>query len=159
MHKTTVTTLAALGAIALTPMSSASAQTYWGGNYGYQAGYPQNTIVEYRRSSGPRYVTRDYNRRYYGHRYSRDYDRRSGAGVAAGVIGGLAAGALIGGAIAAQQAPAYGYGQVYSGPVTAGSVGARGNADWIAYCSQNYRSFDPATGTYLGYDGKRHMCR
>jgi hypothetical protein len=32
------------------------------------------------------------------------------------------------------------------------------NADWIASCRQRYRSFDPATGTYLGYDGYRHYC-
>jgi len=28
----------------------------------------------------------------------------------------------------------------------------------IAYCMQRYRSFDPASGTYLGYDGIRHPC-
>ena len=27
-----------------------------------------------------------------------------------------------------------------------------------AYCSQRYRSYDPASGTYLGYDGMRHPC-
>lgn len=27
-----------------------------------------------------------------------------------------------------------------------------------AYCAQRYRSFDPASGTYLGYDGLRHPC-
>jgi hypothetical protein len=32
-------------------------------------------------------------------------------------------------------------------------------ADWIASCRQRYRSFDPASGTYLGYDGYRHDCR
>lgn len=30
---------------------------------------------------------------------------------------------------------------------------------WIAYCARRYRSFDPYTGTYLGYDGLRHYCR
>lgn len=54
-------------------------------------------------------------------------------------IGGLAAGALIGGAIASSQAQA-----------------ARGDA--VAYCSQRFRSYDPASGTYLGYDGLRHPC-
>jgi len=29
---------------------------------------------------------------------------------------------------------------------------------WYAYCASKYRSFDPATGTYLGYDGIRHAC-
>jgi len=27
-----------------------------------------------------------------------------------------------------------------------------------AYCMQRYRSYDPATGTFLGYDGLRHPC-
>jgi hypothetical protein len=31
--------------------------------------------------------------------------------------------------------------------------------EWIASCEQRYRSFDPASGTYLGYDGYRHDCR
>ena len=26
------------------------------------------------------------------------------------------------------------------------------------YCAQRYRSWDPASGTYLGYDGLRHPC-
>jgi hypothetical protein len=25
-------------------------------------------------------------------------------------------------------------------------------------CAQRYRSFDPASGTFLGYDGRRHPC-
>jgi hypothetical protein len=30
--------------------------------------------------------------------------------------------------------------------------------EWYAYCTNRYRSFDPKTGTYLGYDGQRHFC-
>lgn len=30
--------------------------------------------------------------------------------------------------------------------------------DSSAYCAQRYRSYDPASGTYLGYDGLRHPC-
>jgi hypothetical protein len=26
-------------------------------------------------------------------------------------------------------------------------------------CTQRYRSYDPASGTFLGYDGARHPCR
>jgi hypothetical protein len=69
------------------------------------------------------------------HRRHHGYYRR-GWGPA---LGGFAAGAIIGGALAAQQ--------------------AQGQQDWIAYCSAKYRSFDPASGTYLGYDGERHYCR
>jgi hypothetical protein len=28
-----------------------------------------------------------------------------------------------------------------------------------AWCAQRYRSFNPATGTYLGYDRRQHVCR
>jgi hypothetical protein len=44
-------------------------------------------------------------------------------------------------------APGYAYNQGYGG-------GARDDA----YCSQRYRSYDPASGTFLGYDGIRHPC-
>jgi hypothetical protein len=27
-----------------------------------------------------------------------------------------------------------------------------------AYCMDRFRSYDPATGTYLGYDGNEHAC-
>lgn len=32
------------------------------------------------------------------------------------------------------------------------------NSQDDAYCSQKYRSYDPGSGTYLGYDGQRHPC-
>jgi hypothetical protein len=28
-----------------------------------------------------------------------------------------------------------------------------------SYCAQRYRSFDPQSGTFMGYDGRRHPCR
>jgi hypothetical protein len=28
----------------------------------------------------------------------------------------------------------------------------------VAYCMQTYRSYDPQSGTYLGYDGLRYPC-
>jgi len=28
----------------------------------------------------------------------------------------------------------------------------------VAYCTRRYRSYDPASGTYLGNDGQRHPC-
>lgn len=30
---------------------------------------------------------------------------------------------------------------------------------WFVYCSNRYRSFDPPTGTYLGFDGERKFCK
>jgi hypothetical protein len=32
------------------------------------------------------------------------------------------------------------------------------NVSAVDYCAQRYRSYDPATGTYLGFDGQRHPC-
>jgi hypothetical protein len=58
--------------------------------------------------------------------------RRYGYGVGAG----LAAGALVGGAVAA----------------------SRGYGDGGSYCASRYGSYDPGSGTYLGYDGLRHPC-
>lgn len=78
---------------------------------------------------GPRH------RGYHGYRHHHHH-RGPSAGA---VIGGLAAGAVIGGIIAGSQAQA-----------------AQNNA--IAYCSQRFRSYDPASGTYLGKDGYRRAC-
>jgi hypothetical protein len=80
------------------------------------------------------------------------YRRGPGAGA---LIGGLAAGALIGGAIASQSQPYYGA-PVYGAPVYGAPV--YGGNDAVAYCMQRFRSYDPGSGTYLGYDGLRHPC-
>lgn len=70
----------------------------------------------------------------HGHGYYGHHHRHYGGGAA--VLGGLAAGAIIGGAIASSQA----------------------QANAASYCAQRYRSYDPASGTYLGNDGFRHSC-
>ncbi|WP_262297284.1 BA14K family protein [Microvirga sesbaniae] len=115
-------------------------------------GEVQSDYVQYRRyyGGGPRYAERRYyggRRGYYGPRYGyygpRYYRRDYGSAAAAGAIG-LATGAIIGGAIAqsqAQAAPTY--------------VAPGGGS---AYCAQRFKSYDPASGTYLGYDGLRHPC-
>jgi BA14K-like protein len=41
-------------------------------------------------------------------------------------------------------------------PVDQTTVAMGGDA---SYCAQRYRSYDPASGTYLGYDGLRHPCQ
>lgn len=30
---------------------------------------------------------------------------------------------------------------------------------WFAYCTDKYRSFNPRTGRYFGYDGEYHFCK
>jgi hypothetical protein len=91
-----------------------------------------------------------------------------GAPAAAFVAGGL-----IGGALAAPYY--YGYGPYYGGPYAyypgpyypgpygaapppAPAAPAYSSAGSEDYCAQRFRSYDPSTGTYLGYDGQRHPC-
>lgn len=80
---------------------------------------------------------------------ARCYGCAVGAGVAAGIIGG----AIIGSAIANSQPGYYGPGPYYAPGYYAPPPG-----DAIAYCMQRFRSYDPNSGTYLGYDGLRHPC-
>ncbi len=30
--------------------------------------------------------------------------------------------------------------------------------EWYAYCARKYGSFDASSGTFLGFDGYRHIC-
>jgi len=75
-----------------------------------------------------------------GYRGGRGYGHRGGGGNGA-LIGGLAVGALIGGAIAA-------------GAAQSNAQSQQG----ASYCAQRYRSYDPASGTYLNNDGNRYSC-
>ena len=80
-----------------------------------------------------------------------------------GVGAGFIAGAIIGGALAA---PYYGYGYgpgyYYAPPPPPppgyGAPAAPVAGDAVAYCMQRFRSYDPNSGTYLGFDGQRHPC-
>jgi hypothetical protein len=81
--------------------------------------------------------------------------RYGGAAVGLGI-----AGALIGGAIVGATQPygyGYGYGPGYYGPVYVAPAPYVGG-DAVSYCAQRFRSYDPYSGTYVGYDGLRHPC-
>ena len=65
--------------------------------------------------------------------------------------GGFAAGALLGGLLAA---PYYAGPRYYYGP----GYGPGYYGDAVDYCMRRFRSYDPYSGTYLGYDGYRHPC-
>ena len=83
-------------------------------------------------------------------------------------LGGAIVCGVIGGALAAATTPywgpdyyaydyypGYAYGPAYAyvpapGPVVTGGA--------VAYCEAHFRSYDPTTGTYLGYDGQYHHC-
>lgn len=51
----------------------------------------------------------------------------------------------------------YAYGSYYDGYAAVPLAQSQSDAD-DAYCEQRFRSYDPASGTYLGYDGQRHPC-
>jgi len=93
----------------------------------------------------------------------RDGDRHHRGG---GFGPGFAAGAIIGGAAIASQSYGYYGGPGYYAPgyyddqyYDAAPVAVvPGGDDAVAWCMQTYRSYDPASGTYLGYDGLRHPC-
>jgi hypothetical protein len=73
-----------------------------------------------------------YRHRYYRRHYRHHHHDNDAGAFAAGTIFGLATGAILGSAAA--------------------------NNNTVAYCSQRFRSYDPRSGTYLGYDGYRHPC-
>lgn len=80
----------------------------------------------------------------YRHGYGYGHRRGIGAGVA-----GFAAGAVLGSSLA------HGYGGPGYAYNTAPATGV-GNAE--ASCAQRFRSYNPSTGTYTGYDGRQHRC-
>ncbi len=124
---------------------------------------------------------RDHDRRgYHGYKYGRHfvpnrsnrpvivYRDHSGDALAAGVIG-LALGAIIAGAVTAPEPDPYppfaGYDPDYypAPPANFQDQASYGASEpwsdaWYEYCTRRFRSFDTQSGTYLGYDGKRHFC-
>jgi hypothetical protein len=78
--------------------------------------------------------------------YHQTHRGSSGSNAAAAAIFGLAAGALLSGA--------------YTGGF--GGFSAGGGRDVTAHvraCQARYRSYDPSTNTFMGYDGIRRPCR
>ncbi len=81
-----------------------------------------------------------------------------GGGAIGAGIAGFAAGAILGG-LASQPGYYYGPGYGYYGPgygdyAYEPAPGGGG----VAYCEQRFRSYNPRTGLYLGYDGRHHPC-
>ncbi len=99
-----------------------------------QSAYPSESYSQY-------YYRRGY-RPYRGY-----YHRDNGSAVAAGVAG-LAAGALIAGAIASQ---------AQAEPVPPPPPGTV-SPSVAAYCARKYRSYNPASGTFLATNGMRYVC-
>jgi len=91
-------------------------------------------------------------------------DGGRGWGAGAGFVAGLAAGSALGyGAYYdGYYDPYYGDSYAYSDgdyydPGNSVVVGQNVAGD-ASYCAQRYQSYDPASGTYLGFDGLRHPC-
>ena len=90
--------------------------------------------------------------------------RRRGGGIAAGIIGG----AIIGGIIASQRPYYYDYPPYYYPYYPYAYYPAYrpyypayqpyAYAPSVGYCMRRFKSYDPVSMTYLGYDGFRHPC-
>ena len=95
--------------------------------------------------------------------YRGGYHHHGGGGFFPGAV----AGAIVGGALASGAYGYYGPGYdsgyyydngYYDGGDDVAVAPAPVEGDGTAYCMQRYRSYDPASGTYLGFDGQRHPC-
>jgi hypothetical protein len=95
--------------------------------------------------------------------------RRWGPALGAGIVAGAIVGGMLANPYYGGYGPYYGPGPYYAGPgpyyagpgpyyarpvVRPGPV----YSDAVAYCMRRYRSYDPRSGTFLGYDGLRHPC-
>lgn len=107
--------------------------------------------------------------RYYGrHRGPSDGDM-----IAAGILG-LAVGAVAAGALSQPRGPVYDGPSYYDDGYYPPAPRARRydyrrvdynygglepwSREWYRYCKSRYRSFDPGSGTFVGYDGREHFC-
>ncbi len=101
------------------------------------------------------------------HRW-RHHDRHhSSAPYAAGAFG-FAAGAILGSTLSQPRyyyepapvyvAPRY-VAPAYVQPSYVYAAPAPWTPGWYAYCEDRYRSFNPRTGYFVGYDGGYHFCQ
>jgi hypothetical protein len=81
-----------------------------------------------------------------------------GPGFAAGVIGGAILGSQPWNNGYYDPGYAYAPGYAYEPGYTYAQPGYAAPERDDAYCQQRFRSYDRASGTYLGYDGVRHPC-
>lgn len=103
------------------------------------------------KGGGNRYVQNNY----YNHRHN-NYRRRDNglSAVGAGLLG-FGVGAIVGSALTPREV----YVAPPPPPTYVGYRPAPWTPDWYSYCYSRYRTFDPNSGTFVGYDGYEHFCR
>lgn len=79
-----------------------------------------------------------------------------GAGIGAGIVGGVIIGSMLAPRYYYDDPYYYGRRSYYAAPPRV--YAAPEADDAVAYCMRRFRSYDPRSGTYLGYDGNRHPC-
>ena len=81
--------------------------------------------------------------------------------------GGAVAAGVLGGAVAAATSPLWapryydyypGYADEPYGYAVAPSPVVVPGGNTVAYCESRFRSYNPSTGMYLGFDGQYHSC-
>lgn len=145
---------------------SRGASSRMGGNFAGRSGMRSGNMRNEMRNEnfatsrgmrGPRYSANNYRGDGNWRRGSHDHRGRN-FGPAFGF--GLGVGSYYGGYGYGGGPYAYDYGDydVY-GPDYAEVYGPDyGENEAVQYCMQRFRSYDPQSGTYLGYDGERHPC-
>lgn len=135
-------TIGVTGASAAVPRLSAPAAVETGAQV-EQVDRRGGHYKKWKKHSRSRGHDRHYSKRHRhnSHRYysSRRHNHHDGFPFAAGIVG-FALGAAV--------ANSYSAPRYYGG----------GNSN-DSYCARKYRSWDPYSKTYMGYDGRRHYCR
>ncbi|EJF77248.1 hypothetical protein MCO_01427 [Bartonella sp. DB5-6] len=96
-------------------------------------------------------------------KHSNIHTNNSGDALAAGILG-LAAGAILGNVLKQPKQPTIVYQTapqnqvIYEVQSTYQPLQQSQISDWLKYCKKKYRSFNPKTGTFRGYDGAEHFC-
>jgi hypothetical protein len=127
------------------------------GDRGFRSGAVAGSGVVQPGVSGGRFAGGTYQGGVYQGGGYRHHHRHRGGGFWPGVAVG--AGIGIGSTYGYYGSPSYyddSYGYYDDSAVVAAAPPAGDDA--VAYCMQRYKSYDPASGTYLGYDGQRHPC-
>lgn len=130
---------AAVAATPLLPISGAAAAPHFG--MGHIGGMSRSGGIPWRIPGGNFHG---------GHHW------HGGSGIGLGLLGGAIIGSALAGGYDDGYYDNYDYPYSYDDGYTYYSGSYRSSS--VGYCERRFRSYDPASGTYLGYDGLRHSC-